>query len=243
MNNTEPLKNIRVVLTRPSHPGNIGAAARAMKTMGLCALHLVNPRHFPHPDADARAAGALDLLQQAEIHDSLTGALGDCVLAVATSSRHRDLRHDVMAVREAARELVSTAAAHPVAVVFGNEASGLNSEEASLCQVWAHIPANSEYPSLNLAAAVQVFAYELRLACIPPGGPSPRMEYAPATMEQLEQLYVHFERSMTHTGFYDPASSKRLRTRLRRLLARARLETEEVNILRGFLNSIDKLRR
>ena len=242
MNNTEPLKNIRVVLTRPSHPGNIGAAARAMKTMGLSALHVVNPRQFPHPDADARAAGALDLLQQTQIHDSLVGALGGCVLAVATSARHRELRHDMMTVREAARELISKAALHPVAVVFGNETSGLSSEEASLCQVWADIPANPEYPSLNLAAAVQVFAYEMRMAAIA-GVPSAEMEYAPATMDQIEQLYVHFERSMTHTGFFDPDIPKRLPARLRRLLARARLEAEEVKILRGFLRSIDKLRR
>lgn len=242
MNNTEPLKNIRVVLTRPIHPGNVGAAARALKTMGLSALHVVNPRQFPHPDADARASGALDLLQQTQIHDSLLAALSGCVLAVATSSRHRGLRHDVMEVREAARKLVSTAALHPVAVVFGNETTGLSSEEASLCQVWACIPAHPEYPSLNLAAAVQVFSYEVRMACIA-GVPSPEMEYAPATMEQVEQVYLHFERSMTHTGFYDPANPKRLLTRLRRMLARARLEAEEVNILRGFLKSVDKLRR
>ena len=213
-----------------------------MKTMGLRALRLVRPRQYPHPDADARAAGALDVLKQAEICDDLVGALTGCVLAVATSSRHRELRHDGMAVREAARELVLTAALHPVAVVFGNEATGLSSAEASLCQLWAAIPANSDYASLNLAAAVQVFAYELRMAAVA-SAPSPKMEYMPATMEQLEQLYAHFQSSMTATGFYDPASSKRLMPRLRRMLSRARLETEEVSILRGFLTSIDKLRR
>lgn len=242
MNNTDALKNIRVVLTRTSHPGNIGAAARALKTMGLSTLHLIDPRHFPHADADARAAGAIDVLQQAQVHDSLAPALSDCVLAVATTSRHRELRHDVMDVRAAARELVAAAVAHPVALVFGNETAGLSSEEAGLCQVWACIPANPEYVSLNLAAAVQVFAYELRMASVCGVSP-PAMEFAPATLEQVEHLYRHFEQTMTHAGFHDPTNPKRLLPRLRRLLARARLETEEVDLLRGFLKAVDSLRR
>ena len=242
MNNTDPLKNIRVVLARPSHPGNIGAAARAMKTMGLAALHLVQPRLFPHVDADVRAAGARDVLQHAQVHDNLADALGDCVLAVATSSRHRELRHDVMEARAAARELVVAAAAHPVAIVFGNETAGLSSEEAGLCQAWAAIPANPAYASLNLASAVQVFSYELRMAC--GSGVAPQEpEFAPATLAEVEQLYRHFEQSMTDSGFHDPLNPKRLLPRLRRLLARARLEAEEVNLLRGFLRSTDNLRR
>ena len=240
MINADPLKNIRVVLTQPSHPGNIGAAARAMKTMGLNALYLVNPRQFPHADADARASGALDVLREARICASLAAALGDCVLAVATSSRPRELRHQMMSAREAARELLKQAALQPVALVFGNETSGLSSEEASLCQVWAYVPANPAYASLNLAAAVQIFAYELRMAG--EGGAAPcTPEFAPATLVQVEQLYSHFERAMVTTGFLDPQNPKRLLPRLRRLLARARLEAEEVNILRGFLKTIGKL--
>lgn len=242
MNNTDPLKNIRVVLTRPSHPGNIGAAARALKTMGLDALHLIEPRHFPHAQADARAAGALDVLRRARVHDSLAAALSGCVLAVATSARHRELRHEMMDVRAAARELIAAARAHPVAIVFGNESAGLTSEEASLCQVWTSIPANPQYASLNLAAAVQVFAYELRVAC-GLGVPPQTTEFAPASLEQIEHLYSHFEQTMTHAGFHDPANPKRLLARLRRLLARARLEAEEVDLLRGFLKAVDKLRR
>ncbi len=242
MNNTDPLKNIRVVLTQPGHPGNIGAAARAMKTMGLSALHLVNPRQFPHPDADARASGALDVLQHAHVHESLTAALRGCVLAVATSSRQRELRHETMTVRDAARELLAQAASSPVAIVFGNETSGLSSEEASLCQVWAYIPANPDYTSLNLAAAVQVFAYELRVG-LPDSARQHEPEFEPASLEQVERLYQHFEKTMVHAGFLDPANPKRLLPRLRRLLARARLEAVEVNILRGFLKAVDKLRR
>ncbi len=242
MNSAAALRNVRVVLTRPSHPGNIGASARALKTMGLGALHLVNPRYFPHADADARAAGALDVLQQARVHDSLAAAIGDCVLAAATSARHRALRHDAMDVRTAARELMATAVAHPVAIVFGNEAAGLSNEEAGMCQLWAHIPADSAYPSLNLAAAVQVFGYELRMASM---HDSAREEtsVAPATLDQVEHLYQHFIRTMTHADFHDQANPKRLQPRLRRLLARARLETEEVDILRGFLKAVDRLRR
>ena len=127
--------------------------------------------------------------------------------------------------------------------MFGNETSGLSSEEAGLCQLWAHIPANPEYASLNLAAAVQIFAYELRMAAIDGAGPAAAPEFVPATNEQVEQLYRHFEQTMIATGFLDPANPKRLLPRLRRLLARARLETEEVNILRGFLNTFGKLPR
>jgi tRNA/rRNA methyltransferase len=235
----DPLKNIRVVLTQPSHPGNIGATARAMKTMGLDALYLVNPRHFPHDEADRRAAGALDVLERAQVCDSLAQALSDCVLAVATSARPRGLKHEMKSAREAAGTLVSAAAVHPVALVFGNETSGLSNEEASLCQLWAYVPANAEFSSLNLAAAVQIFAYEVRMAVS--DGVLPQVQqFEPATIEQVEQLYRHFERTMVDTGFLDPASPKRLLPRLRRLLAHSGLEAEEVNILRGFLNTVTK---
>jgi len=242
VNCADPLKNIRVVLTQTSHPGNIGAAARALKTMGLDTLALVRPRQFPHPDADARAAGALDVLQRAQVHESLAAALEGCTLTVAATSRQRELRHETMTVRAAARELLAQAASHPVAVVFGNEASGLSSAEASLCQIWACIPANPEYASLNLGAAVQVFAYELRMAL--PDGALPRApEFEPASHEQVELLYRHFAETMAHAGYLDPANPKRLLPRLRRLFARARIETEEIDILRGFLKAVDKMRR
>ena len=243
MNSTEALANIRVVLVRPSHPGNIGAAARALKTMGLDSLHLVNPRHFPAAEADARAAGARDVLERARVHASLASALAGCTLAVAATARQRELPHDVLDARAAARELAGAAAgSHPVAIVFGNESAGLSNEEAASCQIWASIPANPDYSSLNLAAAVQVFAYEVRMALglgatLPQAGPSA------ATLDQVELLHQHFERTMTHAGFHDPANPKRLLPRLRRLLARARLETEEVDILRGFLKAVDGMRR
>ena len=239
MTQGDPLKNIRVVLTQPSHPGNIGAAARAMKTMGLGTLYLVNPRQFPHAEAAARASGARDVLEQATVCASLAEALRDCVLAVATSSRQRELRHEMMSARDAARAIVSEAAAHPVALVFGNETSGLSSEEAGLCNLWSYVPANPEYSSLNLGAAVQIFAYELRMAASV-GTSTHVAEFEPATSEQVEQLYRHFEETMIASGFLDPANPKRLLPRLRRLLGRARLESDEVNILRGFLKTVAK---
>jgi tRNA/rRNA methyltransferase len=235
----DPLKNIRIVLTQPSHPGNIGATARAMKTMGLSSLYLVNPRHFPHADADARATGALDVLQSAQLCKSLPDALRDCVLAVATSSRRRELKHEMKDARDVAQVMVTSAAEHPVALVFGNETSGLSNEEARLCNLWACVPTNPAYASLNLAAAVQIFAYELHMA-VTQGEVREAAEFPPATSEQVEQLYQHFEQTMIATGFLDPASPKRLLPRLRRLLARARLEKDEVSIFRGFLASIGK---
>jgi tRNA/rRNA methyltransferase len=242
VNNTDTLKNIRIVLSRTSHPGNIGAAARALKTMGLSELTLVNPRQFPHPEADARSTGAIDVLSRARVCGSLAEALEGCVLAVAASGRHRELRHETLTAREAAREVLAQAASHPVAIVFGNETAGLTSEEAAHCQLWAHIPADPAYASLNVAAAVQIFAYELRMGLSVAATPPPP-EFAPATIEQVELLREHFERTMRATGFLDPANSKRLLRLLRRLLARNRFEVDEVNILRGFLKSVDDMLR
>ncbi len=242
MSNAGPLKNIRIVLVETSHPGNVGATARAMKTMGLAHLYLVNPRAFPHADADARASGALDVLENARVCANLDEALADCMLAVATSSRQRELRHEILSAREAAQTIVGEAASHPVALVFGNETYGLTSEDAGLCNLWAYVPANPAYSSLNLAAAVQIFAYELRMAVSVPAAAQPP-EFTLANAEQVDQLFAHFEETMKATGFLDPANPKRLLPRLRRLLARARLEAEEVNILRGFLKSVHRLPR
>ena len=245
MNNTDPLKNIRIVLTRPSHPGNIGATARAMKTMGLSDLRLVAPRYFPHPDAVIRAVGADDVLAAARVVESLPAALEGCTLAIAATARHRELRHEVMDARGAARAAID-ASANAVALVFGNETAGLTADEAANCRIWAHIPAQPAFSSLNLAAAVQVFVYELRMACgegLQTPAPVVAPEFAPATLEQVEQLYAHLEERMTVSGFYNPANPGRLELRLRRLLARAQLESEEVNILRGFLKTLSQPKR
>src|SRR5205814_399567 len=168
-----PLSRIRVVLLRPSHPGNIGAAARAMKTMGITQLRLVRPKRFPHPDAAAMASGARDLLASARVCGSLEEALAGTTSSVALSARERELSHPPLDARAAARELLRAARKDEVAVVFGNETAGLSNKDIMRCSALARIPANPEYPSLNLAQAVQVVAYELRTAAqAPPAAPT-----------------------------------------------------------------------
>ncbi len=236
----EVLRRIRVVLSHPSHPGNIGAAARAMKTMGLKRLVLVNPKEFPHAQADAMAAGATDLLVQADVVEDMSSALQGTQLAVAMTARRRELATPALWVRDGAAEAVRAAVNGEVALVFGNETSGLSNEELGLCRRWATIPVAAEFSSLNLAAAVQVVCYELRLAAMDPGAPPPIAGAGQiASHEEVEGLVAHIERAAIGSGFLDPASPKRLIPRMRRLLARAVPEKEEINILRGMLAALE----
>jgi len=243
MNDLSALDCIRVVLSRPSHPGNIGAAARAMKTMGLSRLWLVSPASFPDPVAEARASGAGDVLAGARVTDSLQEALSGTVLAAALTARRRDLSLARLHPRTAAAELVQWAqgARAEVALVFGNEASGLSNEELGLCTLPVTIPANPAYPSLNLGAAVQLMCYELRLAAMGQGGSTFPVEPLPelATHEEIEHFFTHLESGIVESGFLDPAKPRRLMPRLRRLFGRVRLEKEEIAILRGILSSFD----
>lgn len=239
MNGVEALDHIRIVLSRTSHPGNIGAAARAMKTMGLSRLVLVDPAVFPDPVAEARASGAADILANATVVDSLDQALQGCVLVAALTARKRELAAPAQWARAAALELGHAAREHEIALVFGNETSGLSNEDLRLCHMPVMVPANPQYSSLNLGAAVQLMCYELRMACVEPGD-APYLEGAPATFEEVEGLYRHLERAMTASGFYDPANPKRLWPRVRRLFGRIRLEREEVGILRGLLSALEK---
>lgn len=227
------LSNIRIVLCRPSHPGNIGAAARAMKTMGLSQLFLVNPKKFPHPDAEAMASGAADLLVRAQVCDSLEAALSGCVLALGTSTRQRDLQTALLTPEQAARQALSEAQAGRVAIVFGNETFGLSKEELARCQALMTIQANPEYSSLNLGAAVQVMAYELRRSAL--GETHAQPELDAADLAEVERFYAHLEQTLVEIGFLNPASPKRLMPKLRRLFSRTRLQKEEINILRGML--------
>ena len=233
---------MRVVLNRPSHPGNIGAAARAMKTMGLSRLYLVDPRRFPDAEATTRASGALDVLEQATVCASLDEALAGTVLAAALTSRRRDLSLPPLTPREAAPQLLAETAQGEVALVFGAETSGLSNDELDRCQMMVMIPANPEYASLNLAAAVQVLSYELRTASLI-GAVSAAEPGNWAELDEIEGVFGHLEQVMVASGFLDPASPKRLMHRLRRLFARTRLEREEVNILRGILTSLDPCRK
>jgi tRNA/rRNA methyltransferase len=238
MNPDDPLDNVRIVLSHTSHPGNIGAAARAMKTMGLDSLYLVNPKSFPDKEAERRAAGAWSVLNNAKVCRNLDEALSGTVLAAAVTARQRDLSHEVFDARRGALELLSHARQNPVALVFGTEMSGLTTPEVSKCQIIVHIPANPEYSSLNLASAVQLMAYELRMA-LPSIEPLPTVGVR-ASFDEMELLYHHLERVAINSGFLDPQEPKRLMQRIRRMFARAGLEKEEVNILRGMLNACEK---
>lgn len=234
------LDRIRVVLTRTSHPGNIGSAARAMKTMGLSRLYLVKPKHFPDPQADALAAGAGDILAAAVVVDSLAEALAGTISATAMTARRRELATAPHWAREAAAELATASTGGEVALVFGNETAGLTNDEVGLCRQWALIPTSDTYRSLNLAQAVQIMAYELRLAAVDPGAPPVVTETGlPASHEEIEGLMGHLERAAVSSGFLDPAQPKRLMPRMRRMFARAGLEREEVAILRGMLSAFE----
>ncbi|MDP2879175.1 MAG: tRNA (cytosine(32)/uridine(32)-2'-O)-methyltransferase TrmJ [Sulfuricella sp.] len=243
MKKPNALNNIRIVLSHTSHPGNIGAAARAMKTMGLERLYLVNPKAFPDPVADARAAGASDVLENARVCATLDEALAGTVLAVAVTARRRDLSHEMLSAHQAASRMLALAPQGDVALLFGTEKSGLSNAELDKCQLLATIPANPEFTSLNLASAVQILAYELRMALLNLAGatetPAAKALEA-ASFEDVERFYQHLERTMIDTGFLDPASPGRLMQRLRRLFARAHPEKEEVSILRGILTSVEK---
>jgi tRNA/rRNA methyltransferase len=224
---------IRIVLCRPSHPGNIGAAARAMKTMGLSDLRLIAPERYPAPEAQWMATSAVDVLEAARTHATLEEAIGDCAAAFAMSARPREWSPQVLDVRSAAARAVEMN--DKVAFVFGNESAGLTNEEVFACQFLVHIPANAEFSSLNLAQAVQVVAYELRM-CVDVAMPFARVEKR-ATVEDLEGLYAHLEQAATVSGFMAPNS--RLRERWRRLFSRVpALEREEVNIVRGLLKAL-----
>jgi tRNA/rRNA methyltransferase len=236
---TALLDRIRIVLCAPSHPGNIGAAARAMQTMALSRLVLVAPSRFPHPDADALAAGATAVLDTAVVVPTLDAALEGAVLAIGFSARRREFAGSVLAVRAAAAEALHYAAAGDVALVFGSEMSGLSNAELARCQIVATIPSNPAFASLNLAAAVQIAAYEVHLLTTG-GGVWTAPAFEPATQDEIAQLFAHGERALVALDFLRPAQPRRLLPRLRRLFSRARLEKEEVNILRGIVARIEQ---
>ncbi len=234
--------NIRIVLCQTSHPGNIGSVARAMKTMGLQHLYLVKPDKFPDAHATALATGAADLLEHAVVTETLSEALTGCAFAIGLSARKRYLSHETVNAREAALQSSKIAASQPIAFVFGTEMSGLSNAELDCCQMLAMIPANPEYSSLNLAAAVQVVCYELRMAILE-GKIEPTEALELATNDALEGFYAHLEETLLKIGYLNPAAPKKLSERMRRIYARARLEKEEVNLLRGVLTLTQEPRK
>jgi tRNA/rRNA methyltransferase len=238
----------RFVLVEPSHPGNVGAAARALKTMGFADLTLVRPRVaevLRDPDAVAMASGADDVLAQARIVDSLEQALTGMQWSVALSARLREYGPPLLAPRAAAQKAAALhAQGGTIAFVFGNERTGLANEDVERCRAIAHIPANPAYASLNLAQAVQVIAYELRLAYLDHatgvgGAAKPEVASASlATSDEIEGMFEHLERALIALEFFDPANPRKLQSRLRGLFARTDLEREEVNIVRGIAKHI-----
>lgn len=253
------LKRIRIVLVQTSHPGNIGATARAMKNMGLATLYLVNPKDYPSGVALGRAASALDVLDGAVVVDSLDAAIADCGLVIGTSARSRGIPWPMVEPDGCAEKLVAASGQNDVALVFGREDSGLSNEELRRCHFHVQIPASPDYPSLNVAAAVMVLCYEIRQAWlkIPEEGAAGKPTNSPvfpgkgetlediwdqplATVADMEGFLEHLERVLVRIDFHDPAAPRQLMTRLRRLYTRIRPDRMEINILRGTLTAIEQ---
>ncbi len=234
-------EQIRIVLIGTTHPGNIGATARAMKTMGLTQLVLVAPAQYPDEQATTMASNAGDVLQQARVVETLDQALEGCELILGSSARTRYLDWSVLPPREAAQQAYDYcqgASQRTVAILFGRERNGLTNEELQRCHAHIHIPANPDYSSLNLAAAVQLIGYELRLAWLAQQPVAPADPIA--TEREMQQLYQHLEQALLQIDFINPKAPKQVMGRLKRLLQRARCEPEEVNILRGICSKIMK---
>ena len=233
------LHNIRIVLVETTHPGNIGATARAMKNMGLTRLFLVKPHHYPSADATARAAGADDVLAGAVLCESLDEALVGCGVIFGASARARKIAWPQLDPRQAAGRALAAAAAGEAAFVFGREHAGLSNEELDRCNFLVTIPTNPEFASLNVAAAVQVVSYELRMAS-QASSPLSALNEPLASAEAREQFYRHLEQVLTDLEFLDPNNPKHLMRRLRRLFNRVELDCNEVNILRGILTAVER---
>ncbi len=237
------LDNIHVVLVGTTHPGNIGAAARAMKTMGLSNLHLVTPDIYPDAEATARAAGGYDILAKASVHDIMGSAIASCHQVYGMSARSRRLPLPIVNLREAASQINQAHDGTNIAILFGSEHSGLSNNELDHCQYLIRIPANPDCTSLNLGAAVQVCAYELKMAC-----ESPTTEVRDIvnreflTMDDMEYLFDRFERSLTAIDLLDSSKPRNLMRRLRRLLNRANLDRNELRILHGILRAVEKMK-
>jgi len=247
------LANVRVVLVNTSHPGNIGAAARAMKNMGLRHLVLVDPKEFPSDVARWRAVSASDVVDSARVASNLSEAVADCSLVIAASARSRSMPWPMLDPRECGDRAVLEAPVNRVALVFGREAKGLHNDELRQCHYHVQIPADPEYASLNLASAVAILVYELRMAalareCVESGrGPAARedmpWDIPRADVQQMERFYRHLEKVLVDIDFHDPQNPRQLMPRMRRLFGRIRPDRMEINILRGVLTHIEKAMR
>ena len=229
---------IRIVLVGTTHPGNIGASARAMKTMGLEHLWLVAPAIHPSAEASARATGAADILHAATVTDSLEAALKGCRYVVGASARQRSLPWPLIGPRACGEKVVAEAASGEVALVFGREQSGLSNDELKRCHALVRIPTNPEFGSLNLAMAVQLISYEVRMASNLDAVPASDREAPLAKSEDMEAFYAHLERALVAADFLNPDNPRHLMQRLRRMYNRTELDVNEINILRGILTAL-----
>ena len=231
------LSHIKIVLVETTHPGNIGAVARAMKNMAMTDLWLVSPKIFPSADATSRASGADDVLAKATVCQSLQEAIADCQIVIGASARCRTISWPEMTPRECAEHVVSNGSGNKVAIIFGRENSGLKNHELDLCHFLLRIPCNSEYSSLNIAAAVQVVCYELFITADlhEPMVIGDRGKIPIASAMQMESFYTHLYQALTDIGFMHPDKSKSIMRRLRRIYNRVQLDTKELDILRGIL--------
>lgn len=239
------LDQIRIVMIQTTHPGNIGAVARAMKNMGLSDLCLVAPKHFPDPEADARASGATDILDDTRVVETLDAALEDCHFVVGTSARGRHIPWPITTPRQMASIAASLQPGKRMAVLFGREDRGLTNDELHRCHHHVHIPTNPDFSSLNVAAAVQVIAYELRIASLESDeqaslqwGTDWDIDLADA--REIELMFEHLEKTLVHVDFLDPNNPRQLMTRLRRLFLRAVPDRVEINVMRGLLTAVNK---
>ncbi len=233
--------SIRIVLVGTTHPGNIGAVARAMKNMGITDLALVDPRYFPHEEATARASGAHDLLESATLVETLPEAIADCVYVAGASARPRSINWPCLDCKDAAARLLEESARGKVAAVFGPEKTGLSNSDLDHCDTLLTIPTHPDFSSLNLAMAVQVLTYEIRAAQAEKR-PAYEADAPLATSADLERFYGHLEQVLTDLQFLDPDNPRYLMRRLRRLFIRARPDQNELNILRGILTAVDRSR-
>jgi len=234
------LDRTRIVLVNTTHPGNIGSAARAMKTMGLSELFLVAPAKFPDPKAIEMAVGAADLLDQAVVVDTLDQAIADCTLVIGASARSRTIPWPVSMPREMAEKIRHEPPNSQTAILFGQEQSGLTNEELQRCHLHVQIPANQDYSSLNIAAAVQVIAYELRIASLDQTSYPDEWDYRLATADEMEKFFIHLQEVLIEVDFLKMSAPRKLMTRLRRLFFRTRPDVMEMNILRGMLTAVQE---
>ena len=238
---------IRFVLVRTSHPGNIGSSARAMRTMGFARMTLVAPHRFPHAEASALAAGADDVLAEAGVHEGLVDGLAGCSLALGLSARRRGVDLEELSPREAASRVLEAAArGEQVALVFGNERTGLENEELARCHAMVRIPSVDDFSSLNLSQAVQVMAYELRVALLGgevPAAPLREDAEPPADAAQMERFYAHLAEMLDDIDFHKGRAPTTIMLRLRKLFQRAQMDERELRILHGIFSDAQRMAR